>query len=58
MKAGENVGALVRNVRKDSVRRGMVLCQPGTVTQFNQFKARIYVRTKGEGGRIKPLMTK
>lgn len=53
--AGENVGALLRGIEKDKVRRGMVLAQPGTVKEATKFQAIIYVLTKGEGGRQKPF---
>ena len=52
-KAGENVGALLRGIEKDKVRRGMVLAQPGTVKEATKFKALLYVLTKAEGGREK-----
>lgn len=53
--AGENVGALLRGIEKDKVRRGMVLAQPGTVKEATKFQAIIYVLTKDEGGRPKPF---
>lgn len=53
--AGENVGALLRGIEKDKVRRGMVLAQPGTVKEATKFQAIIYVLTKDEGGRQKPF---
>lgn len=51
--AGENVGALLRGIEKDKVRRGMVLAQPGTVKEATKFQALLYVLKKEEGGREK-----
>ena len=53
--AGENVGALIRGVKRELIQRGMYLCEPGSLKQFDQFKAKIYVRSKAEGGRSKPI---
>lgn len=55
--AGENVGILLRGLNKDDVERGMVLCQPGTITPHTKFKAALYVLTKEEGGRHTPFFT-
>jgi len=52
---GENVGALVRNVRKDDVRRGFVLAKPGSLKASTRFEAKSYLLTKEEGGRHKPF---
>jgi len=52
---GENVGALVRNVRKDEVRRGYVLAKPGFLKASFRFEAKAYLLTKEEGGRHKPF---
>jgi len=52
---GENVGALVRNVRKDEVRRGFVLAKPGSLKASTRFEAKSYLLTKDEGGRHKPF---
>ena len=54
---GDNVGILLRGVKKEMVERGMFLSAPGGVTLCNHFKAQIYIRTKSEGGRSKPLKT-
>jgi len=51
--AGDNVGTLLRNVKKDDVERGQVLAKPGTITPHTKFKAEIYVLSKEEGGRHK-----
>jgi elongation factor Tu len=56
-RAGENIGILLRSLEKDDVERGMVLCAPGTCKPHTEFKARIYVLTKEEGGRHKPFFT-
>lgn len=53
--AGENVGALMRGVRKELVERGMMLCAPNTFKQTEIFEATIYMRLKAEGGRSKPI---
>ena len=56
--AGDQLGALLRGVKREDIRRGMVLCQPGTVTPHSKFKAQVYVLTKEEGGRHTPFVTK
>jgi elongation factor Tu len=53
--AGDNVGLLLRGIEKTQIRRGMVICQPGTVTPHKKFKAEIYVLSKEEGGRHTPF---
>ena len=55
--AGDNVGLLLRGVEKEELLRGMVLCQPGSITPHTQFKAEVYVLTTKEGGREKPFFT-
>ncbi|CAD5122821.1 DgyrCDS11226 [Dimorphilus gyrociliatus] len=54
--AGENVGVLLRGLRKDIVQRGMFLSQDDSLSQTDTFEAQIYVQTKEEGGRKVPLM--
>ncbi len=54
--AGENVGILLRGMRKELVDRGMYLCVPDSLQQYDNFEAQIYVRMKSEGGRSKPIM--
>jgi elongation factor Tu len=54
-RAGENVGALLRGVKRDEVERGQVLAKPGSITPHTQFEASIYVLTKEEGGRHTPF---
>lgn len=49
--AGDNSGLLIRGVRREDVRRGMVVCKPGTVKSHTQFLASLYVLTAEEGGR-------
>ena len=53
--AGDNVGLLLRGIDKAEVKRGMVLCKPGSVTPPSHFKAQIYVLKKEEGGRHTPF---
>jgi elongation factor Tu len=53
--AGDNVGVLLRGVQKEDIERGMVLCQPGSITPHTEFEAQVYVLTKEEGGRHTPF---
>jgi elongation factor Tu len=53
--AGDNIGALLRGVKKDDVMRGMVLARPGTITPHTHFEAEVYVLSKDEGGRHTPF---
>ncbi|HIN80238.1 MAG TPA: elongation factor Tu, partial [Planctomycetes bacterium] len=53
--AGDNCGCLLRGIKKDEVRRGMVLAQPGTITPHTEFEAEVYVLSKEEGGRHSPF---
>jgi elongation factor Tu len=53
--AGDNVGILVRGVKKEEVERGMVVAQPNSITPHQKFKAEIYVLSKEEGGRHSPF---
>jgi elongation factor Tu len=53
--AGDNVGVLLRGVKKEDVERGMVLSKPGSITPHTKFKAEAYVLTKEEGGRHTPF---
>lgn len=55
--AGENVGILVKAVKRDDVRRGFVLASINTIKAFDAFKGKIYILTKKEGGRHKPFIT-
>ncbi|MBC3784405.1 elongation factor Tu [Spirosoma utsteinense] len=56
--AGDNVGLLLRGIEKSDIRRGMVICKPGSVTPHAHFKAEIYVLSKEEGGRHTPFFNK
>ena len=53
--AGENVGVLLRGIKKDDVQRGMVLAAPGSITPHKKFNAEVYVLSKEEGGRHTPF---
>nr|XP_054749246.1 elongation factor Tu, mitochondrial-like [Lytechinus pictus] len=53
--AGDQMGALVRNVKRDEIRRGMVMCKPGALSPHNRFTAQVYILSKDEGGRHKPF---
>jgi elongation factor Tu len=53
--AGDNIGALVRGLKREDVERGQVLCKPGTVTPHTDFQAEVYVLSKDEGGRHTPF---
>jgi elongation factor Tu len=55
--AGDNVGLLLRGMKKEDIERGMVLAKPKTVTPHTKFKAQVYALTKEEGGRHTPFMT-
>ncbi len=56
--AGDNVGLLLRGIEKTDIRRGMVICKPGSVTPHTDFKAEVYVLSKAEGGRHTPFFNK
>jgi len=56
--AGDNVGILLRGIEKESIKRGMVIVKPGSVTPHAKFKAEIYVLSKEEGGRHTPFFNK
>ncbi|HEX5749109.1 MAG TPA: EF-Tu/IF-2/RF-3 family GTPase, partial [Archangium sp.] len=53
--AGDNIGALVRGLKREDLERGQVLAKPGSITPHTKFKAQIYVLTKEEGGRHTPF---
>ena len=55
--AGDNVGVLLRGVKRDDVERGQVLAKPGSITPHRKFKAEVYILTKEEGGRHTPFFT-
>jgi elongation factor Tu len=52
---GDNVGVLIRGIKKEDVERGQVLAQPGSITPHKKFKAQLMVLTKDEGGRHSPF---
>ena len=56
--AGDNAGILLRGIDKNDIRRGMVICKPGSVTPHKKFKAEVYVLSKEEGGRHTPFFQK
>ena len=56
--AGDNVGLLLRGIEKSQIKRGMVICKPGSVKPHTDFKAEIYVLKKEEGGRHTPFHNK
>jgi elongation factor Tu len=56
--AGDNVGILLRGIEKSQIKRGMVICKPGSTTPHTEFKAEIYVLKKEEGGRHTPFHNK
>ncbi len=53
--AGDNIGCLLRGIKRDEIERGQVLCKPGSVTPHTEFDAQIYILTKEEGGRHTPF---
>lgn len=53
--AGDQLGALVRGVKRDDIKRGMVLCKPGTIKAADQVHAQVYILKKEEGGRTRPF---
>ena len=53
--AGDNVGCLLRGIKKEDVERGQVLAKPGSITPHTKFEAEVYILTKEEGGRHKPF---
>ena len=55
--SGDNVGLLLRGIKREDIERGQVICKPGTVTPHSKFTAEVYVLTKEEGGRHTPFFT-
>jgi elongation factor Tu len=53
--AGENVGLLLRGIKREDVERGQVVCKPGSITPHTQFEAQVYILGKEEGGRHNPF---
>src|SRR6266567_4684848 len=56
-RAGDNVGVLLRGLKKEEVERGQVIAKPGSITPHKRFKAEVYVLSKEEGGRHTPFFT-
>ena len=56
--AGDNAGLLLRGIEKTQIRRGMVICKPGSITPHTEFKGEVYVLSKDEGGRHTPFFNK
>ncbi len=55
--AGDNVGLLLRGIKKEDVERGMVIAAPGSITPHKKFQCQVYVLSKDEGGRHSPFFT-
>jgi len=53
--AGDNIGVLLRGIKRDEIERGQVLAKPGSITPHTKFKAEAYILTKEEGGRHTPF---
>jgi elongation factor Tu len=56
-RAGDNVGCLLRGIKKDEIERGQVLAKPGSITPHSKFEAEVYILSKEEGGRHTPIMS-
>ncbi|GAA4851232.1 elongation factor Tu [Actinomycetospora corticicola] len=54
-RAGDNVGLLVRGIKREDVERGMVICKPGSITPHTEFEGQVYILGKDEGGRHTPF---
>ena len=55
--AGDNVGLLLRGLKREDIVRGQVVCKPGSVKPHSKFEAEVYVLNKEEGGRHKPFFS-
>lgn len=55
--AGENVGVLLRGIKRTDVKRGQILCKPGSIKAYKNFEAQIYILNKDEGGRHTPFFS-
>ena len=55
--AGDNVGILLRGIKREDIERGQVICRPGSITPHTKFKGQVYVLDKDEGGRHTPFFT-
>ena len=56
-RAGDNVGILLRGLKKEEIERGQVLCKPGSITPHTEFEGEVYVLSKDEGGRHTPFFS-
>jgi elongation factor Tu len=54
-RAGDNVGVLLRGIKREEIERGQVLAKPGSITPHTNFEASVYILTKEEGGRHTPF---
>ncbi len=54
-RAGDNVGLLLRGIKREEVERGQVICKPGSITPHKEFEAQVYILSKDEGGRHTPF---
>jgi elongation factor Tu len=54
-RAGENVGLLLRGIKREDVERGQVVCKPGSITPHTEFEGQVYILSKDEGGRHTPF---
>jgi elongation factor Tu len=55
--AGDNIGALLRGIKKEDIERGQVLAKPGSISPHKKFKAEVYILSKDEGGRHTPFFS-
>jgi len=55
--AGDNVGILLRGLKKEDIERGQVICKPGTITPHTEFDGEVYILSKEEGGRHTPFFS-
>ena len=55
--AGDNIGVLLRGLKREDIERGQVLAKPGSITPHTNFEAEAYILTKEEGGRHTPFFT-
>lgn len=55
--AGENVGVLLRGIKRTDIKRGQILSKPGTIKAHQKFEAQVYVLSKDEGGRHTPFFS-
>jgi len=53
--AGDQLGALVKGLKRDEIKRGMIMCKPGSMKAYDHIEAQVYLLSKQEGGRKKPI---